>query len=83
MKISGWIAALAALAVVGCGSSNDTASSGTGGTATGTASSKGGSTGKTFKIVMIAKSNSNPVFQYAKTGAEAAAKEQRDRKSVV
>src|ERR1044071_3854833 len=32
--------------------------------------------GKTFTIAMIAKSSTNPVFLAARTGAEAAAKEQ-------
>lgn len=67
MRIGGWLAALAALALIGCNGGGTTA-----GTTTGTAAS----TGKSFKIVMIAKSNSNPVFQYAKRGAEDEAKEE-------
>jgi len=77
MKIGGWLAAFAALALAGCNGGGDTA----GGTATtgkAAETTTGGSAGggKAFKIVMIAKSNSNPVFQFAKAGAEQGATEQ-------
>ncbi|MHB8637002.1 MAG: substrate-binding domain-containing protein [Fimbriimonadaceae bacterium] len=71
MKISGWLVAFAAVALVGCNGGGDTSS------ATSTTGTTGGAAaGKDFKIVMIAKSNSNPVFQYAKLGAEKGAEEQ-------
>jgi len=76
------ISMLAALAIVGCGS-GDKAPESTTGTTAGTtpAATTGGTTGTTalkkdkLKITVIAKSNSNPVFQSARVGAEAAAKE--------
>ena len=78
MKIGGWLAAFAALALAGCKSGGDTTSAssttGTTGAAT-TSGTTGVVSGKTFKIVMIAKSNDNPVFQFAKTGAEKAAED--------
>jgi ribose transport system substrate-binding protein len=52
--------------LVGCNSGGNTEQAGT----TGGAQAK-----KTLKITMIAKSNNNPVFQSARVGAEAAAKE--------
>src|ERR1700722_8169435 len=73
MKIGGWLVAFAALALVGCGSgSGDNGSASTTGT-TGTTTTSAGTVGsgtaagKNFKVTMIAKSTSNPVFQYAKT----------------
>ncbi|MDR3692852.1 MAG: substrate-binding domain-containing protein [Fimbriimonas sp.] len=67
-------AALGILAAIGCGSSDNPAPSATtdtaGGTKTGAAPKK-----KDYKIVMIAKSSSNPVFAAAQTGANDAAKE--------
>jgi ribose transport system substrate-binding protein len=79
MKIGGWLAAFAALALAGCNSGGDTSSAssttGTTGAVT-TGSTSGAGSGKDFKIVMIAKSNSNPVFQFAKVGAEKGAEEQ-------
>ena len=74
MKIGGILAALAAMALVGCNGSGDTAgtTSTTGTTGATTTGAAAGET-KTFKIVMIAKSNDNPVFQFAKSGAEKAA----------
>jgi ribose transport system substrate-binding protein len=74
MKIGGWLVAFTALALAGCngGGGGDTSGSTT---TTGTVATKSGGNGKTFKVVMIAKSTSNPVFGYAKTGAEKAAEE--------
>ncbi len=57
------------LALAGCSSDSGTASSTTGSTA----EKSGG--GKTYKITMIAKSSTNPVFLSAQKGAEDAAKE--------
>lgn len=71
---------LAALAIVGCGS-GDKAPEATTGTTASPAPTTAGAGGTTalkkekLKITVIAKSNSNPVFQSARTGAEAAAKE--------
>ncbi|AIE84383.1 substrate-binding domain-containing protein [Fimbriimonas ginsengisoli] len=73
------VAAFAAIGLSGCGSSDN--GTGTTGGDTGAATTTGGKTAatggakKTLKIVMIAKSSNNPVFQSAKTGAEAAAKD--------
>jgi ribose transport system substrate-binding protein len=77
MKIGGWIVAFAALALAGCnGGGGDTAgttsSTGASGATTGGTSGSAGEM-KELKIVMIAKSNDNPVFQFAKAGAEKAA----------
>lgn len=73
-KTYGWLGLLSAVAIMaaaGCGASGGDNAATTGGSTT------GGSTAskKAYKIVMIAKSSSNPVFLSAKTGAEAAAKE--------
>src|SRR5581483_2779600 len=57
-----YAAALAALAMLGCGRSD-------------TAKAPAATGGKTFTIAMIAKSSTNPVFLSARTGAEAAAAE--------
>lgn len=68
-------AVVAALGITGCGSSDS------GGTTPSTPTSPAGKTTtappkkSTYKIVMIAKSSSNPVFTAAKKGAEDAAKE--------
>jgi ribose transport system substrate-binding protein len=59
-----WMRAAAALAVLGCG-----------GNGTRTASSGTASGAKTFRIAMIAKSSTNPVFLSGRKGAEAAAAE--------
>jgi ribose transport system substrate-binding protein len=59
-----WMRAAAALAVLGCG-----------GAGTKTASSGTASSAKTFRIAMIAKSSTNPVFLSGRKGAEAAAAE--------
>lgn len=75
MKTKFLAAALcAAILAVGC--SSGSSSSGTGGS---TAGSTAAATGKTFKIVMIAKSTSNPVFPVAEQGAKDAAKEESKR----
>ncbi len=71
MKLKTFLCGIAALAVLtGCnsGSSSSTAST------TGSTPTASGPT-KKLRITMIAKSDNNPVFQAAKTGAEAAAKE--------
>lgn len=77
MRIKNLVWSLAALAVVGLvGCSGGESGSGTTGSSTTggkTAENKDGAK-KDFRIVMIAKSQSNPVFTSAKTGAEAAAK---------
>jgi ribose transport system substrate-binding protein len=82
MKIGGWLLGLGALALVGCsgGDNGNTAQGSTAGTTapSGTTTPAAGG-GKSFKIVMIAKSNSNPVFQMAKTGAMKAAEEESKR----
>lgn len=65
-----WILAAVCAGVMMIGCSNGGSSSTTGGGAS-TTSMKG----KTFRIVMIAKSMSNPVFPVAETGAKAAAAE--------
>jgi len=76
-RLSIWLA-LAALSAAGCNSGGDQ------GTSTGiapTANNAGGRTGnapaaaKKFTITLIAKSTTNPVFQYALSGAKAAAAE--------
>ncbi|HLK15146.1 MAG TPA: substrate-binding domain-containing protein [Fimbriimonadaceae bacterium] len=68
--------AFAALALAGCnsGSGETGSTSSTSGTASGKAGQSSGA-GKDLKIVMIAKSNDNPVFQFAKLGAEKAAED--------
>src|SRR5277367_1823572 len=75
-------ALFAALGLAGCGSGDS------GGTPS---ASPDGTTGKTtgvpakksnYKIVMIAKSSTNPVFTAAKKGAEDAAKEIGDKNKV-
>ena len=71
------LSALAALAMVGC-SGDKGAESTTGTTASTENSTSGGEGGlkkDKLKITVIAKSNTNPVFQSARVGAEAAAKE--------
>lgn len=78
MKRVSILLALAAMFVVGCnGGGNDQgATTTTGNTAQNTTGSTGsGGAAKKFKITMIAKSTTNPVFQSALTGAQAAAKE--------
>jgi len=69
-------AAFAAIGLAGCGSGDsapaDTTTTTTGATAKGP---DAGGAKKDLKITMIAKSSNNPVFLYAQTGAEAAAKE--------
>jgi len=78
-------AMVAALGVWGCDSGSTTASTtGTTGTTPTAGETKGGAKPKKseYKIVMIAKSSSNPVFAAAKTGAEAAAKELGDKNGV-
>jgi ribose transport system substrate-binding protein len=81
MKTRNLVWGFAALAVVGLSGckGGDTAAGTTGGDTGGTTATTGSTatetSGKKLKIVMIAKSSNNPVFQSAKTGAEAAAKE--------
>lgn len=58
------------LMIVGCGNSSSSES-----TASTTAPTKATEGKKKLNVVMIAKSNSNPVFPVARTGAEAKAKE--------
>ena len=73
-----WGAALvAALGMVGCASGGDSGDAKSSGTAMGGDKKDGKAPAKKseYKIVMIAKSSSNPVFAAAKTGAEDAAKE--------
>ncbi|MBS1715245.1 MAG: substrate-binding domain-containing protein [Armatimonadetes bacterium] len=68
----------ALLTLAGCGAGTD-GSQGSG------SADKGGNAGKpatSLKIAMIAKSSTNPVFLAAKTGAEAAAKEIKERDGV-
>jgi len=82
-------AALAAIGLAGC-SGGDSGSGATPTTTTGTtgtapAGDKTGTTAaakKDWKITMIAKSTSNPVFLYAQTGANAAAKELGEKNHV-
>ncbi|HWA83807.1 MAG TPA: substrate-binding domain-containing protein [Fimbriimonadaceae bacterium] len=71
MKRVSILLALAALFVAGCNGGDQGAKTDNGGTST-TGSDAGGA--KTFKITMIAKSSTNPVFLSARTGAEDAAK---------
>lgn len=63
------------LAVTGCSSDSGSASSTTGATAEKSGGGGDSGSGKTYKITMIAKSSTNPVFLSAQAGAEAAAKE--------
>src|SRR4051812_23853556 len=74
MKRVGLLFALAAITLVGCGSGGGT-DAGTAGASGTTGTTAAGGNAKPFKITMIAKSTTNPVFLYAKSGAEAAAKE--------
>jgi ribose transport system substrate-binding protein len=67
--------AVFALALAGCNSDSGGSSSTTGSSADKGGSTTSGGSGKTYKITMIAKSTTNPVFQSAKAGADAAAKE--------
>jgi ribose transport system substrate-binding protein len=70
MKLKTLSCCVAAVAVLaGC------SSSGNGGQAATTSGTSGAPARKQFRITMIAKSDNNPVFQAAKTGAEAAAVE--------
>lgn len=70
MKFKALMAAtLAATLLAGCGNSGESSAP------TGGGDKPGATAGKTLRITMIAKSSNNPVFQSAKTGAEAAAKE--------
>ncbi len=70
MKTKWFIAAVcAAILAIGCSGPKSTSSNGASGGASGNLK------GKTFRIVMIAKSESNPVFPVAEVGAKAAAKE--------
>jgi ribose transport system substrate-binding protein len=73
-KAIGFTAAVAAV-LAGCSSGGD--NGGTASTTTTSTTTTAGGTPKKkdWKITMIAKSNNNPVFQSAKVGAEAAAKE--------
>lgn len=74
-RVVGMSAALAAFLVAGCNGGGDSQTASTA-PAGGTAAKPGASTDKKeFKIVMIAKANSNQVFQSAKTGAMKAAEE--------
>jgi len=57
---------LVAAGITGCGNKSATTTSGNSGTT---------SSDKTFRIALICKSSTNPVFLSAKTGAEAAAKD--------
>lgn len=68
----------AALTVWGCNAGPDSAAAGT----SGGKGPDGAKTAKSLKIAMIAKSSTNPVFLAAKTGAEAAAKEIKDKDGV-
>src|SRR5579884_456974 len=74
-------AACAAVGLAGCSGGDNSGGTTTGGTtAATTGTTTSGATAdkgakKDLKIAMIAKSSTNPVFQSAKTGAEAAAKE--------
>ena len=72
-QILGGAALVATIGLWGCGSGD----SGAGASAPPAEAGKTatGAKKKDYKIVMIAKSSSNPVFSAAKTGAEAAAKE--------
>ncbi len=78
---------LAALMMVGLGCAQPTSETTTktnpdGTTTTTTTTPGGGGAKKDIKITMIAKSSNNPVFQSAKTGAEAAAKELGDKNGI-
>lgn len=78
MKRVSILLALAAMFIAGCGNNGgteETKTSTSGGTAANETTTGGGGAGKDFTITMIAKSTTNPVFGYAKTGAEDAAKE--------
>jgi len=69
------VALLGIFAAVGCGSSSDSTTTSS---TTDTSGGKSGGAGlkkKAYKIVMIAKSSSNPVFAAAQIGANDAAKE--------
>jgi ribose transport system substrate-binding protein len=68
------LAALAAICVVGCASSDSKTDTGGGAPAGGGATASKGLK-KDIRIAMIAKSSGNPVFASARTGAEDAAKE--------
>lgn len=69
------LATLAGLALAGCGSGSSTTASTTTGSSTTTTTTTSTPKKKDYKITMIAKSSSNPVFLSAQTGAEAAAKD--------
>lgn len=69
------LSALAAMAIIGCSGGDKGAESTTSTTATTTPTATAPKKDK-LRITVIAKSNNNPVFQSAKVGAEAAAKEQ-------
>ena len=72
-------AAPLALFMIGCGSgSGGDAATKPAGTTTAETPTKG-TDKKELKITMIAKSSNNPVFQSARLGAEAAAKELGDK----
>lgn len=71
------IACIAPLALAGCGSGTNDGDRQTGG-----ATSASGKEKKSLRITLIAKSQNNPVFQAAKIGAEAAAKELSDKEGV-
>ena len=65
----------AALGLAGCGSNSDNSTTTGGNAQAGTTGGGGTPKKKDLKIVMIAKSSSNPVFTAAQRGAEDAAKE--------
>src|SRR5579862_8385260 len=77
MKRVSILLAMAAIFAVGCGNkdSGDQTTGGATPTADKTTTGGGAAAGKDFTITMIAKSTTNPVFQSALTGAQAAAKE--------
>src|SRR4051794_9717488 len=76
MKRVSILLALAAMIVAGCGDNKGAGEEVKTSTGGGTAQNEtAGGGGKDFTITMIAKSSTNPVFGYGRTGAEDAAKE--------
>src|SRR4051794_33080833 len=73
------LAVIGAVAISGCNSGGDTSA---GETTAGTSPTRGGAAKKALKVTLIAKSSTNPVFLSARSGAEEAAKDLKEKTGV-